>query len=334
MKAVKVRKEEAEKIRKWLEKNGYKDKDRRIRVEDGYVIIPVIETFNIPGSYDIIQDKNPVFKEKKDFRSIVENVAGYYPKYADFKIFGKVGVVKLPEEITQFSKRIADELMRTYRLKAVWLDRGRHGMLRKPEMELLAGQGSETEVKEHGYIYRFDVTKVMFSQGNKFEKMRIAGLVEDGEIVADMFAGIGYFTIPVAKHSRAKKIYAFEINPDSYTFLLENIKINKVNGIVPILGDSMHIVPEGFADRVIMGHINAEPFIPVAIRALRDEGWIHYHESTPEKILSRPVERIKKHAEKQGAEVKEINLRKVKNYSPRVLHVVVDARIKINRTEV
>ncbi|AIY89425.1 class I SAM-dependent methyltransferase [Geoglobus acetivorans] len=330
MKAVKVRREKAEKIRKWLEKNCYKDKDRRIRLEDGYVIIPVTESFDIPGDYEIIQDRNPVFKEKKNFRSVVENVAGYYPKYTDFKIFGKIGVVKLPEELTQFSRKIADELMRIYRLQAVWLDRGRHGMLRKPEMELLAGQGSETEVKEHGCIFRFDVTKVMFSQGNKYEKMRIAGLVEDGEVVADMFAGIGYFTIPVGKHSPAKKIYAFEINPDSYTFLLENIKINRVNGIIPVLGDSMYTVPEGFADRVIMGHINAEAFIPVAIRALREEGWIHYHESTPEKILNRPVERVKKHARKLGAEVKEINLRKVKNYSPGVLHVVVDARIKIN----
>ena len=43
-----------------------------------------------------------------------------------------------------------------------------------------------------------------------------------------MFAGIGYFTIPIAVHSNVKKIYAIEINPVSYNFLCENIKLNKV----------------------------------------------------------------------------------------------------------
>jgi len=61
---------------------------------------------------------------------------------------------------------------------------------------------------------------------------------------------------------------------------------------------------------------------------LKDEGGIiHYHESVPEVVLDRPVERIKRACKELGKNVKILNFRKVKNYSPGVLHVVVDAYI-------
>jgi tRNA wybutosine-synthesizing protein 2 len=167
----------------------------------------------------------------------------------------------------------------------------------------------------------------MFSPGNLAERTRMGRIVKDGEIVVDMFAGIGYFSIPMAVHSNPKRVYSIEINPDSYAYLLENIKLNNADRIVPILGDSMHMTPEGVADRVIMGHIRCHDFLPVAIAALRDEGIIHYHESTPEAVLERPIERVKKAAEMMGKRVKILEFRKVKNYSPGVLHVVVDALI-------
>ncbi|WP_456370842.1 50S ribosomal protein L11 methyltransferase, partial [Geoglobus sp.] len=162
----------------------------------------------------------------------------------------------------------------------------------------------------------------------QYEKVRVAKLVKDGEIVLDMFAGIGYFSIPIAKHSRAKRIYSIEINPDSYYFLLENINLNSVKNIVPVLGDSSQLSPEGFADRVVMGHIYAEEFLDTAISALKDEGWIHYHEAVPVRVIGRPVERIRRAAERIGGEVLEVRMRRVKNYAPNAVHVVVDAKIR------
>jgi len=90
----------------------------------------------------------------------------------------------------------------------------------------------------------------------------------------------------------------------------------------------MHVTPEGVADRVIMGHIFCHEFLPVAIKALKEDGGIiHYHESVPEVVINRPIERVKKACEKLGKNVKILNFRKVKNYSPGVLHVVVDAYV-------
>ncbi len=333
MKAVRVPKIEAEKVRKFAEKIGAKDKSRLIVAKGDYVEIPIYDGYEEHfKDYEIIEQENPVFAKKTDLYEILKekiprDLWNFIPRR--YKIVGDMIMIKIPDELERFKHLIGQELLKIHpRCKAVWRDKGKEGMLRKPNVELVAGQGSVTIHKENGCLFKLDVTKVMFSVGNQGERMRMAKIVRDGEIVVDMFAGIGYFSIPIAVHSKPKRIYSIEINPDSYEFLLENIRLNDVNCIVPILGDSMHVTPEGIADRVIMGHIFCHEFLPVAIRALREDGGvIHYHESVPEVIINRPIERIKKACEKLGKKVKILNFRKVKNYSPGVLHMVVDAYV-------
>ncbi len=333
MKAIRVPKHEAERVRKLAEKIGAKDKSRLIVVRGDYVEIPIYDCYeeHFKG-YEIVEQENPVFAKKTDIYEILKEkipkeLWEFIPRR--YKILGDIILIKIPDELEQFKHLIGEELLKLHpRCKAVWRDKGKEGMLRKPNVELIAGQGSVTIHKENGCLFKLDVTKVMFSPGNQGERMRMARIVEPGEVVVDMFAGIGYFSIPIAVHSKPKRIYSIEINPDSYEFLLENIELNDVSCIVPILGDSKHVTPEGVADRVIMGHIFCHEFLPVAIRALKEDGGIiHYHESVPEAVINRPIERVKKACEKLGKKVKILNFRKVKNYSPGVLHVVVDAYI-------
>lgn len=203
------------------------------------------------------------------------------------------------------------------------------GNKREPEVEILAGSDTETIHRENGCLFKLDVARVMWSKGNTTERMRIAKLIQKGERVLDMFAGIGYFTIPAAVHSEAEIIHAIEINPVSHAYLKENIFLNKVNNMVnPLLGDSMIIAPEFSVDRVLMGYIgNTQDYLKSAINSLDDSGIIHYHESVYEKIkFKRPEERIRKAAE--GMTVKILNERVIKKYSPGVVHVVIDAEIK------
>jgi len=332
VKAVRVPKSEAEPVRKLAERSGAKDKNRLVVQRGDYVEIPIYDGFeHLFAGYEIVEQEEPVFAKRKDLfevlkKKIPESFHRYIPRR--YKILGDVILIKIPDELEEFKELIGKTLLEINpRCKAVWRDKGKEGMLRRPNVELIAGSGSETVHGENGCFFKLDVTKVMFSPGNLAERARMGRIVEDGEVVVDMFAGIGYFSIPMTVHSNPKRVYSIEINPDSYAYLLENIKFNHVDKIVPILGDSMHVTPEGVADRVVMGHIRCHEFLPVAIRALRGEGIIHYHESTPEVVLDRPVERVKKAAEMEGKRVKILEFRKVKNYSPGVLHVVVDAFI-------
>ena len=227
--------------------------------------------------------------------------------------------------------KIAEALLSMYpRCKSVVRDLGIEGQFRQPKRELLLGNSTETVHKEHVCFFKQDVTKVMYSKGNLEERKRMSRLGKD-EIVVDMFAGIGYFSIPVAVHSRPRKIICIEINPESFTYLKENIRLNHVEDIIsPVLGDCSKLTPEGLADRVIMGYVGTtHHYLEPAVLALKKTGGIlHYHETVPEKLArTRPQDRIIKAAESLGKKVEIFEIRRIKKYSPGVLHIVVDARI-------
>lgn len=240
------------------------------------------------------------------------------------KLIGDILVVKKePENIEELIK--LPYINRIVKLGHI------HGQKREPEIEMIYGEGTKTIHKENYCKYAIDVAKVMWSKGNTGERLRMSKLPKNNETIVDMFAGIGYFTIPMAVHSKPKKIYAIEINPNSYNLLCENIKLNKVEDIVePILGDCNLQEFNHVADRIMMGYIGTtHHYLDSAMDYLKEGGIIHYHESTPEPILfTRPVERVKLAAKKQNRKIEVLNKRTIKKYSPGVYHTVVD--IKVN----
>ncbi len=201
------------------------------------------------------------------------------------------------------------------------------GTKREPVYKILWGSETETINKENGCLFKLDLAKVMWSKGNNNERLRIAKLVRDGETVIDMFAGIGYFSIPIGVHSNAKQVYAIEINPNSYKFLCDNIHLNKLDNITPILGDCKIETPKLKADRILMGYVKTtHHYLKVAIDSLNEGGILHYHETVPEKLMkTRPIERIKAQAGDREVELLKVN--KIKKYAPGVEHVVIDARV-------
>ena len=204
-----------------------------------------------------------------------------------------------------------------------------NGPKREPEVEILVGDNTETIHRENHCFFKLDVARIMWSKGNTGERKRMANLVEDGETVVDMFAGIGYFSIPMAVHSNPVKIYSLEINPVSYGYLKENIVLNKVEDVIePILGDCREFAPKNFADRVLMGYIgNTHEYLDKAVNIVKPGGIIHYHESVPDNLkFERPPQRIIDAA--KGRDVEILNKRIIKKYSPGVYHVVIDALIE------
>lgn len=95
----------------------------------------------------------------------------------------------------------------------------------------------------------------MFSKGNINEKMRMADLDCKNEIVVDLFSGIGYFSLPLLIHAKAKHLYACEWNPNAIEALKKNLITNKVdsNRYTIIEGDNRINRPTDVAQRVILG---------------------------------------------------------------------------------
>lgn len=65
------------------------------------------------------------------------------------------------------------------------------------------------------FRYSWNVEKNMFSAGNVTERHRIASYKCENEVIVDLFAGIGYFTLPFLVHAKAKFVHACEWNPDA-----------------------------------------------------------------------------------------------------------------------
>jgi tRNA wybutosine-synthesizing protein 2 len=142
---------------------------------------------------------------------------------------------------------------------------------------------------ENGVRYSFDAQRVMFCSGNTTERMHFGTMVRaPQELVVDMFAGIGYFTVPLAKNGGVRSIVAIEKNPESVKFLCFNAAQNRVAAKITVLcGDNRSAGDEvvGQCDRVLMGYIpDCREFIPRATAFLRrhpssavPHGIIHYH---------------------------------------------------------
>ncbi len=210
---------------------------------------------------------------------------------------------------------------------------GIDGPHREPTVSVIAGEGdTETVHTEHGTTYALDLADVMFSPGNKAERSRMGEVVEGDEPVLDMFAGIGYFTLPMARAGAT--VTAVERNPVAFEFLLENAMRNGVTDRVHAYrGDNREVVPElgteeGF-ERVVMGYYDAWEYLDVAIPALESGGVVHMHEATPEGLIpDRPVEHLESAAAELGRSVEVLDVHRVKGYSEGVAHVVVDARVE------
>jgi len=277
----------------------------------------------VPVSTD---DAETVRKKLGDYLDIPDSEKELLP--SGWQILGDIIIVSLKKELEDRKAEIGKALLSMHpRCRTVLLHRGIYGKMRQPAREIIAGNRTETVHKENGCYFKLDAMRLMFSQGNLAEKKRMSKLASD-ETVVDMFAGIGYFSIPMAVHSNPRKIFAIEINPVAFGYLKENIKLSRVEDIVePVHGDCALATPRGIADRVIMGYLDACEYLDHGIRALLQGGIVHYHEAVPEAIEKRPVERVVEAARKQGRKAEIIRMRRIKKYSPGVWHVVVDARI-------
>jgi len=247
------------------------------------------------------------------------------------KRIGGVALLRLRPELEELGERLGEAVKEFYRVRSVYLIKGVEGVERRPRLELLAGE-PVTEIlhREYGCVYRLDLTRLMFCLGNSFERLRVAGLTGRGEVVVDMFAGVGQFTVPIAVLGEPEKVYAVEINPIAHRYLLENIGLNEVEERVnAILGDCREVVPErlaGVADRVIMGYFGGTiQALPAALSALKPEGGvIHFHELARRGDEEDFVRKVLETAEKSGFQTRLISWRKVKSYSKTRNHIVID----------
>ncbi|MCE4611407.1 MAG: class I SAM-dependent methyltransferase family protein [Desulfurococcales archaeon] len=259
-------------------------------------------------------------------------------------IIGDIAVIKMPihgmvsvEELRLVAERLVERL--PY-VKSVWLQTGAVGgvyRVRGGLVHLAGERRTVTIYREHGCKFKVDISKVFVTPRLSYEHMRVARLVRPGERILNMFAGVGIFSIVIARHSKPSKIFSIDINPEAYKLMVENVKLNRVEGVVePILGDAAKVVEERLkesSDRVLMPlPALALDYLPHALKALREgKGWIHVYlhikHSKDKSHLKEAVKHVESRVEREGWKLMQAKPRAVRSVGPRMMQVVVDAEV-------
>ncbi|PWU84734.1 hypothetical protein C4B63_206g3 [Trypanosoma cruzi] len=130
---------------------------------------------------------------------------------------GITGELRLPKLVTLVEKRSDsyNNAERIPKIRAETVQRASYILSEDlKQFEAYADSPTFTTHVENGIRYSFDVCKVMFCSGNGTERMHFATIEARDEVVVDMFAGIGYFTLPLAVFGFVKVIHALEKNAD------------------------------------------------------------------------------------------------------------------------
>lgn len=334
---VRVRRKEAERLRQKLIADGLFDPSFVPLREGEFVFFAVKKA---PAGMETAA--KALMPRQRKFASIQEALYGKLtPKELEglvrsFDVVGDVAVVEIPEGLEKKENEIAKAVMDVHRnVKAVAKKMGpMEGEFRVRKLKVIGGEKrTETLYKEHGTRMKLDLATVYFSPRLAFERGRIAGEVKSGESILAMFAGVGPFPLVIARRKPHVKIAAIELNPAAVKFMIENIKLNKLEGsITPILGDVRKVVPKKFAkwaDRVLMPlPMGAHEFLREAFLAAKKGAVVHFY--TFGRIASKYEDAkklVKEAAKKEKRKVRIVSCRTVRPYAPDVDQVVVDFKV-------
>jgi tRNA (guanine37-N1)-methyltransferase len=316
------------------------------------VLVPLVHDPSAENMLELKQScANPVithasFEEKASKpRSLVNALQGKLPERLlpslphSFDVIGDIAILELREELAEFSSAIGVAVMQIDpHLRLVLRKSGEvAGIFRTRKLVPIAGLGrTETVHREFSCQYRLDVAAAYFNPRLSHERMRVAKDVREGEQVLDMFAGVGPYSILIAKTQCASKVTSIDINPQAFAYLKHNILLNRVaDRVVPSLGDSGKLASgelRGTANRVIMNlPSESSKFLDAAVQALGEGGGsIHYYAFAPRGQNIDEIKRmISSVVKRQGKRVDSFTFSNViKEVAPNRVQIALDVAVK------
>ena len=315
-----VPKKKAEPVRRRLLEKSILRRDLQIRSDAKNVYLPISQRIDLGYPVETADFKE-VDEQVTDYRVLMDVPEELRPLLpSSYDTLGSIALVKMADEVAPYAPQIGKAIIATQKsIKTVCMDSGIVDEFRTRNVKIVAGdKTTETVHREYGMTFKMDVAKVFFSPRLATEREVVAKQVEAGEVVIDMFAGIGPFSVLIAKTRSPKVVYAIDLNPEALRFMKENIALNKAVAVTPILGDAREEIAKlEKADRIIMNlpH-DASGFVADALRALKPGGTIHYYEIMEDTALQPRLDEIADTARREGRVLKELDRRKVKSYSP------------------
>ena len=235
-------------------------------------------------------------------------------KHRSFNILGNIAIVNFSDKIKlKDKKRFAEQLLKKHpNIKTVLEKSGKFsGRLRKMKTKYLAGEkNKEVLYKENNCVFRFNIDTTYFSPRLSNERKEIASKIKKNEEVLVMFAGVGPYSICIAKNSGAK-VYSNEINREANKYCELNIKLNKVRDKVELIpGDIKKVAKElerkkqKFSVIVMPRPKLKESFLKQAFMLSKKGTKIYYYDFCKVENADKIIEKIKNEAKKAKKKIK------------------------------
>ena len=325
---VQVDKKKGEQVRKVLMEKGSLDTSVRITSDEQYIYIPLISDADLTELLfeDALVTEHEFMLHEKP--ATLEHMLGYMPRY---EVIGSIALLESGETDLE---RAADALLQVNpHIKTVLAALSPvEGEFRTRRFTFINGENTtQTVHREYGCRYAIDMEKAYFTPRLATERSRILEQVKDGEVIADMFAGVGPFSILIAKNRPSCRVIAIDKNPEAVKFLRHNIALNAVSNVEAIEGDAREEVRKyaGIADHIVMNLPHtAQEFLDAAMVVAKPGTVIHYYDITPESDLySTSLSHIQTAASRAGFDIEPIATRIVRSYSPHQFNVCIEVRI-------
>jgi tRNA (guanine37-N1)-methyltransferase len=214
-----------------------------------------------------------------------------------FDTVGDIAIIK-GDSLDSMKSKARTILERNPRLRVVLAKKSKvDGLFRLCKYVHIAGENRTVTIhRENGCIFHIDLSLVHFSSRLAHERMLVAMKVKDGEIVLNMFGGVGTFSIEIAKRVAAK-VFNVDVNPDAVRLCLKNVLSNYVRGgVATVLADAkeaLSIFPINTFDRILLPLPGKSiEYLPLAITYLKTHGVIHLYEFINACGKEDPVEKV------------------------------------------
>ncbi len=350
--SLKVRRDLGEKAIILLKKLALIDRELKILREGFNLYIPLLqwplnnhleEMMKAFSEYEVTIHDFP--KRTKCSTKLVEALKDRLPRYLlasiphSIDFVGDIAIIEIPNKLNDYKRVIGDEMLNIHkRLRTVLAKSSAiRGVHRLREYEIIAGEEkSETLHKEYGCCFLLDIRKVYFSPRLSYERWRVSRLVQPNEVIVNLFAGVGCFSIMIARYADPKKIHSIDINPVAIHYTNENLKLNNVNRVIPILGDARKVIKKRLkrvGDRVIMQlPEKAFEYLDVATLALKSRGTIHYYSFVEEDKIALERVRVLKRLSELGYKGEIVFERMILSIAPKRYEAVFDINVELCNT--